>query len=52
MNILTIKDKEIDLLNTEMKTAYTLIDLLMKRVDDLEKKENNILEPDNTNPNI
>ena len=52
MNNLIIKDKEIDLLNTEMKTAYTLIDLLMKRVDDLEKKENSKLEPVKLNPNI
>ncbi len=52
MNNLAIKDKEIDLLNDEMKTAYTLIDQLMKRVDDLDNKENIKLKAVNINPNI
>ena len=42
-NTLKVKDDEIELLNVEIKSAYTLIDLLMKRVDAFERKETNKL---------
>ncbi len=38
---LEIKDKEIDLLNTEMKTAYATIEVLQKRVTELEQRDSN-----------
>ena len=41
MSKLEVKDKEIDLLNTEMKTAYATIELLQKRVTELEQKHIN-----------
>ncbi len=51
INKLKVKDDEIELLNVEIKTAYTLIDLLMKRVDELEKKETNKVESFNRKAN-
>ncbi len=51
INKLKVKDDEIELLNVEIKTAYTLIDLLMKRVDELEKKETNKKESINRKAN-
>ncbi len=52
MNNLVIKDKEMDLLNDEMKAYYILIDQLMKLADDLEKKENIKLMAVKISPNI
>lgn len=41
MSKLEVKDKEIDLLNTEMKTAYATIEVLQKRVTELEQRDSN-----------
>ncbi len=38
LNKLKVKDDEIELLNVEIKTAYTLTDLLMILVGELERK--------------